>query len=112
MQLQRSNLLLRWAYLLEHGIPSKTDLCTVFWGSVLFTPLKLAAVGSAIALPIVFLYLLIRDFGWRGTLLFFATLTAAIGVLASGIGGAVYAIRSAPVKQIKKNYCPIIEVKD
>ena len=113
MQLQRSSLLLRWAYFWsEFGLPQQTDLCTVFWRSVLLTPLKLVGVGLAVCFPVLVLILAIRDFGVTRVVLFLVGLVAVFATIAGSIGGTIYVAKTPMVGRIKKNYCPIITVKD
>lgn len=133
MQLDRHGKLIRWAYLWEqHGPPSRTSLCAVFWLSVLVTPVKLLTVTTFLASLIAVLfgvipYWIVTVFVWY-PLLMVPLALSAVALVAydiathdrraddeSYIDRAMERLVEAPLVQgalaVKRGICPIVEIR-
>lgn len=120
--ISHSNLILRWAYLFE-GVPyeiRQVDLCSIFWRSILLTPLKLAGILAVISVCCEFFFVLpIRHWEWWGLLVF------------PGVVGFIFLINRLhaweddqfygytrpnliieALRGFKNRYCPIIKIDD
>ena len=112
MKLQSNSVLLRWAYLwADRGIPSQTDLCTVFWRSVVWTPLKLLLPTAIAVLFVLVLVKAARTVGWLALILQVAAIVGAAAGLIAACGGAIYSGGKAHTKAKTKGFCPIITVE-
>ena len=122
MKLNSNNWLVLWAYFMaDWGIPSRVDFCTLFWRSVLWTPLKLLVIGGVLFLTGYILIWMPLSWGWWGPF-------ALISGLILGVVGVVALItffnwvsphshQSEPTfiatvwRSIKGKYCPIITIE-
>ena len=67
LTIRKRSWLLRWAYLTsEHGPPPRTDVCTLFWRSVVLTPLVGLFVAYFIFCVVVLLAFFFCGIHWLG----------------------------------------------
>ena len=124
MRLSSRHVVVWWAWLFEIPKPYQTDLCSLFWRTVLFTPLKLTvfmAIGFMLAVVIVDITV---DIGWITLAVVFLSIIGAF-VLA---GGVVWLLTRQAIRQatkqaifhnpivkgasyIKEHYCPLIQIE-
>lgn len=114
MILKRNSRIVKWAYLLSENYnypPRHTDLCTLFWRCVLWTPLKLIVIGA-------FLWM-IGYVSWRD----WTVPVTVFGVLFAGAFGIwlwakLIGDRYEPgvlrtfVRDRKRGLCRMVEIKD
>lgn len=82
---KRSGALWTWATMFEPSArrgETYTDRCSLFWRSVLFTPMKLAFIGGFVSYILADLI----SMGWRAPVLQAAAVLLVIGVAASAVG--------------------------
>jgi hypothetical protein len=120
MRMSCTHRLVRWAYFAASYTPAQTNLCAVFWRSVLVTPLKL--LGLAFFLYFVVYALLIYPvlaLGWWGLLS--GPIVAGLlmlSVLASDwfrrcpstSDSGQPSVLATTFRAMKARYCPIIEI--
>ena len=118
LKLKRNHPLLVWAYLLENRERlGYTTLCTVFWRTVLWTPLLKLGLPSALVSGYLFLWIIEP---WN-TLVFHLTfvgiISFAIGVALLGAGAThaklhiQHGIIGEAYRGFKQKYCHIIHVE-
>ena len=116
LHLSRHNLIIWWAWLFESRRPYHTDLCTLFWRTVLLTPLKLAGWGILGLVVSMFIVNIIEVGIWVVLIMVGGLVTIVFLV-----GGTIWVgchprvQRSAPaqaIQYVKQHYCPRIELED
>ena len=117
MQINRKGMLVRWAYL-WCGVPNQTDICALFWRTVLLTPLTLLAAvliaGTTLVTLGVVPYLLFQDGGWIGLLYIPVVIVIPWGIMlmryAATKTEAGLVIRQG-IKGFRSQYCAVIRLK-
>lgn len=119
--IKESGLLARWAYLLSDYTPCQTTLCTLFWRSVLLTPIKLIGVGVFLgALLYVLIWLPFKEFGLFGPLIaplftgFLVLWFIVLGKIKERWSDNDYpepSIIMEGLRGIKEKYCPIVRIE-
>lgn len=121
MKLSRDSKLVRWAYFLsEQNPPKHTNLCNLFWRTVLLTPLKLSAflclLGTVLLAALI---LPVMQLGWWG-LLVTPTVLGIIYIIFFTVdrrSGRQTKSQKPPglvkeaIKAIKERYCPLITLE-
>ena len=120
MEIKRSSLVYRWAFLLDPARPHKVSLCYLFWSVVLFTPLKLCfIIGVAFGILFGSLIFPVMKLGWAGLLIApTIILLVYIGVKINRHmanrdldGPREPGLVRSYLKAKKDRFCPIITVK-
>ena len=104
--LSRNSIVYIWAYLLSDHRPFETDICTLFWRSVVLTPAKLLIVGGFVSLLLAG-----GIYDWTEVALAFAVLAGAIVFTMLGVGGAITAGDLYEDLKSRSKYCTRYEVK-
>ena len=124
LQIRAGSWLFRWAYLFtDKKLPAQTDVCTLFWRSVVLTPLGIlliVLVGASVCAWLVFiLWWMFRSIHWLGPI--------GGSIVTVLLGWAILVLRdkfclrntttlnainlvSERLKSAKHNYCVLVEV--
>lgn len=113
--------LVEWAYKFEERVPLYTNLCALFWRTVLFTPLKIGAIGLVLGLLVLWHEYLWFQAWWMAL--------APVGGVAGLLGTIAFGVwcedrfrerKLRPAedrtlvylvyRSIKDRYCPLIRI--
>mgnify|MGYP001605284607 FL=1 len=117
MELKRDGRLARWAYLWsDWGVPRDTNVCTLFWRTVLGTPLKFLPIVTIGIGLLILLYQMYINWSTAWPILVTSISLIVAGFLLYLLGTRAartesFQVTRAYVHGVKKRYCPIVRFK-
>ena len=106
MNFTSDSKLVRWAYY-EESVPSTTNVCALFWRSVLLTPLKLLPmILIFVVVPIVFVWMIFKS---PNEALIFGGIIVGTTAILMGIGWLLFKLHNLAVE---KGFCRKVTIDD